>query len=61
MENIDSEARILIIDDDAFKVDLISRLLRIGGYTAIFSETDSARATKAFGFATFDCDIVACV
>lgn len=42
------EARILIIDDEPAKVQLISRLLGNAGYAQLETETDSGKATHTF-------------
>lgn len=42
------EARILIVDDEPAKVQLISRLLGNAGYSQLETETDSCKATLTF-------------
>lgn len=41
-------SKILIIDDDRLKVELVTELLRRGGYSQLYAETDPTRAIRAF-------------
>lgn len=41
-------SRVLIIDDDAVKIDLVTELLRKGGFSQVYGESDSTQAVSTF-------------